>query len=312
MEVHKHISQFKGEYGRLPSHVELAKEMNISQRAAVTALIAFTSIPTEDLKPKRQAVSKEKDIRTSFIRAILILLSAMAVTLSIYFTALWFMGKFHWFISGLISVSMVLFMTISPSVLRYVQSIFLKTIVIFSFLVALFFSMGSTVSGQYEKLTERIEAAPSLSAISIQRRQSEEELLGMIEDAQRDKEVHQKTIEMLSMSAENRKENYREIATERKYIDSFDQRIDTLRGELKNIRVNLEQDGIIEEERDFYSFLSDLIHMKRATVEFWVSALPAIFIDVMASLCLNLALLMGRKHGDYETRKKETVGEIQN
>lgn len=293
--THDFIDKFKSTHGRLPSQVEISKELKISSQKAIMALIQYS----KEVKVEEEIVEQPKEdpkIKTNWtlvaLRIILALLSAMAVVLSIYFTGLWFMGRFSVVISGLISLSMVLFMVIAPQTMRFVANRFVKIVVGVSFFIALLFSMGSTIAGQYNKTSERIENEPDKAYIFNQLDTSEAETLSLIEEAQKDKVVHQEAILMLSTSEEARKANWQSIATERKYIASFDSRIDELRIELKSIRQNKLDNGVVEEKRDFYSFISGLTGMEQSFIEFLISALPAIFIDVISALCVNLLLFI--------------------
>ena len=117
------------------------------------------------------------------------------------------------------------------------------------------------------------------------------EILTLIDEARADKMIHSKTLEDLS---ENRLDNWQPIATERKYIDKFNDRIDSLNEELKTVRDKQEvelSNGIIE-KRDFYTFISGVTGLEKSFIEFLVSSLPAVFIDIISALCLNLALFI--------------------
>lgn len=298
MTTKEFIDNFKENTGRLPSYVELSKALKLSAATATQELIRYTRVEVPKVREKAIVSQEKRNLTVSMLRGFLILLSAMAFTLSVYFTGLWFSGRFHIIISGLISLTMVMvmFMVISPQVLRFVNSWFVKAIVILSFCIALLFSMGSTIAGQYQKTTERIEMEPDKSFIFNQLTNNEQEVQELIEDAQRDKEVHQETIRNLSTTEEARKENWQSIATERKYIASFDERIDSLREELKSVRNDQVDNGIIEEKRDFYIFIAELMKIEdKSLVEFVISALPAVFIDIISALCLNLALFIKKK-----------------
>jgi len=300
MTTHEYIDSFKKKYARLPSQVELSKKLEISPQKAIQALIWYTKEKAPIIKKPSTVVreaqeSTKKPNIVTVLRSFLVLLTVMAFTLSVYFTGLWFSGRFNIIISGLISLSMVLFMVISPQTIRYVKNPLVKTVVVFAFLISLLFSMGSTIAGQYNKTSEKLEAEPDKAYQFNQLLNSEGEIVQLIKDAQEDKAIHQASITLLSSTEESRVKNWQSIATERKYIDSFDKRIDGLREELKNVRDSKINNGIIEEKRDFYLFISGLTGMEKSFTEFLISAMPAIFIDLIAALCLNLALFIKPK-----------------
>ena len=287
-----YIKKFIKEKKRMPSVEELATALKVSERTAMHEIVSFNATYKKDSqKPATKQIRKVSHT-ASILRIFLILLSAMAFSLSVYFTGLWFSGKFPTWVAGAISITMVLFMVIAPQTIRFIKNRAVKAVTCLAFSVALIFSMGSTISGQYEKTTQRIQNEPDKAYIFNQLLQGEEEILAMIEEARKDKAVHQETIRYLSGSEEARKENWQSIATERKYISSYDERIDSLRKELTFTRSQKIDNGIIEEKRDFYSFISSITGRERTFIEFLISSLPAVFIDIVSALCLYLALFI--------------------
>ena len=203
MTTRDYITNFKDTHGRLPSQVELSRELKLSANHALQALIQYTKEGGLTEKKEKEAVIR-KDRTIVLLKVFLVLLSTMAFILSVYFTGLWFYGKFSIFISGLISLTMVMFMVIAPQTLRFVENKLIKVVVVFSFTVAMVFSMGSTVAGQYRAITDKMETQPDSSFVFKQLSSSEEELLELIEEAKADKEVHQSTISLLSETEEKR------------------------------------------------------------------------------------------------------------
>jgi len=289
-----------GEHRRLPKAEELATALRVSERTALHELASFKAMHKK-IDPVTSSTQKtvkkvprkaKKNYIVLILKAFLILLSAMAFCLSVYFTGLWFSGRFPLWVAGAISLTMVLFMVIAPQTMRFIKNKLIKGVVLLSFSVALVFSMGSTIAGQYNKSTEIIENSIDRSFIYNQLVDNKKEVQELIDEAQEDKKIHQETLRMLSGSQEDRLKNWQSIATERKYISNYDQRIDQLRVELSNVRGEQVSNGNIEEKRDFYLFVSGLTGMEKSFTEFLISALPAIFIDIISALCLNLALFI--------------------
>lgn len=287
MTRQEYISDFRKKNNRPPTKVELATALKISERTAMHELAQYLAAVKE---PKTKPTKTHNSLLP--LRVALFFLSAMAFILSVYFTGLWFSGRFNLFISGLISLTMVLFMVIAPQTLRFINNPLIKLVVSVSFLIAMVFSMGSTIAGQYQKSTLAMESHVDKSYVFGQLASNEDEIKQLISEAQKDKSIHQQTLELLSASKEDRLSNWQQIATERKYIDSFDSRIDYLRAELTDTREKVIDNGTVEEKRDFYYFISGITGVRRSMVEFIISSLPAIFIDIVSALCLNLALFI--------------------
>lgn len=291
MNRQEYIRNFKEKNKRLPTKEEIATALKISERTAMHELAQYLST-VKEVKQQATVKNAKENRSVVLIRIAMFTLSAMAFTLSVYFTGLWFIGRFNLFISGMISLTMVLFMVVAPQTLRFVSNPVVKFIVSVSFLIAIVFSMGSTIAGQYQKSTLVMESAIDKSYVFNQLASNEDEVKQLISDAQKDKAIHQQTLEQLSATKEDRLSNWQQIATERKYIESFDSRIDSLRAELKDTREKVIDNGTVEEKRDFYFFISGITGIKKSMVEFIISSLPSVFIDIVSALCLNLALFI--------------------
>lgn len=298
------IAKFKESTGRLPSQVEMSKKLGISPQKAVSELMAYLK-PVVIVEPGNESLShaeiKEPVApRTGFLAVGLFVVAAITFVLSIYFTALWFSSMFNLAIAGAISVSMVSYMVLSPQVAASVRGV-VKLPLWVSFTIALVFSMGSTVAGQYNQLTESVdfEAVSERAVLDILRAE-ENELLGAIQTAREQQAYHQETLEKLTGTAEERMENQAYAATERFKVMELADQIEAREARLIEVREEILSEiqsgniGVTEERSDFYSWLAVLFGITREQMEFWIAALPAVFIDIIAALSLNLALSVGR------------------
>jgi len=198
-------------------------------------------------------------------------------------------------------VAMVSYMVLSPQAAAYVRGV-VKIPLWTTFAIALVFSMGSTVAGQYNKLTESVDVAQvSDRALLDLLRREEDELVADIEVDRQQQQFHQETLQSLSDTAEARMENWAYISTERDKVAELGEGITQKRQRLEQVRSQIRQElesenvGVTEARSDFYTWFSGVIGMSRTQTEFLISSLPAIFIDVIAALSLNLALGMRRK-----------------
>jgi hypothetical protein len=291
------IDNFKANTGRLPSQVELSKSLKISPQTAIKLLVEASGI-----KSSVQAHVRKRITHVSALKIGLFIVSGFTFILSVYFTSLWFRSMFSPIIAGLISVSMVTYMVLSPQVSRYITGA-VKAPVYISFVIAMVFSMGSTVAGQYGKLTENIDmVVVEDRSIYEMLLKEEAELQNKLEILQSEKDFHMETLRNLSVTAEDRMENYSYIGTERRKVEEYNTSITEQEKVLQEIRNSLREEiqagntGIIAEEDDFFTWISGILHADRQMVQFWVYTLPAVFIDVIAALCLNLALYIKPSH----------------
>ena len=164
MSTEEFISKFKANAGRLPSQVELSRQLGLTPQTAITALMSF--IKESEPLPSRRAVP-------DFLTIGLFAVAAITFILSIYFTGLWFRSMFSLWIAGAISVSMVGYMVLSPQVASRVKGI-VKLPLWGSFTIALIFSMGSTMAGQYNQLTRSTDVSAAAERATLGVLKSEE------------------------------------------------------------------------------------------------------------------------------------------
>lgn len=290
------ITRFRESTGRLPSQVELSKQLGISPQKAVSALIDYTAPEATSEPVSREEIAPARRAGRDFLSIGLFLVAAITFLLSIYFTALWFTSMFGLLVAGAISVSMISYMVLSPQVARSVKGV-VKLPLWVSFTIALVFSMGSTVAGQYNQLTESVDVeSVSERAVLDSLRTEESELLRAIQTDREQQAFHQKTLEELSATAEDRMENWSYISTERNKVAELAQQIEERQDRVRKVREQIRSEiesgniGVTEERDDFYSWLAGLLGLTREQMEFWISALPAVFIDIIAALSLNLAI----------------------
>ena len=293
--IREFIDNFRENTGRLPSQVELSKQLKLSATDAVKILLQYSKEPPKHVKALR------KFSKVTALRVVLIMVSLFTFILSIYFTGLWFKSMFNIFIAGLISVSMVSYMVISPQVTPYIKGI-VKIPLWATFMIALLFSMGSTVAGQYNKITDGVDVTSvnDRTTYSILLREEHEKVQKIL-DLKEEKKFHEKTLQSLASNAEDRKGNSAYIRTERNKVAEYNDFIEEEENRLLEIRSNIKEElkkgtvAVTEERKDFYSWVADLLGMDKNIVEFWIAVLPAVFIDIISALCLNLALFIGEK-----------------
>ena len=291
------ITDFKKKTGRLPSQVEISKELGLSTDKAVAALMAY--IGTKKSETSTQERPHVPKSRVSVLQVGLFAVALCTFSLSVYFTGLWFLTMFSFPVAGTISISMVGYMVLSPQVADRVKGV-VKVPLWATFGIALVFSMGSTVAGQYNQLTETVDVGQvNDRALLDSLRAEEEELLAAIAVDREQQLFHQQTLERLTQTAEDRMANANFAFTERAKVDELASDIEFKQTRLAEVRELIRAElqtgstGATVERVDFYSWLGGFVGMNRSQMEFLISALPAIFIDIIAALSLNLALVVG-------------------
>lgn len=286
--------------------MELTKALGLSPEKAVRELMHSV---TQVSLPRETSVTDEtpvpgSDLFNLSLVAGLLFIATLTFALSVYFTGLWFTSMFNLVIAGAISVSMVSYMVLIPQATHYVKGI-VKVPVWGTFVIALIFSMGSTVAGQYNQLTENVDIVETNDRATIQVLRAEEsELLSSIEVDRDQQAFHQRTLEGLSATPEDRMENWQYINTERNMVNELGYEIEQKQRRIAKVREQILSElergstGATVERVSFYLWLARIVGMEQSQVEFMVSALPAIFIDIIAALSLNVALQIRRKENE--------------
>lgn len=301
MSTEQYIAEFKKRTGRLPSQVELSRDLKLPADRAIQEIMTYVGTKKPEKRTIEPSIPRKKVVVMP-IQVGLFAVALMTFILSVYFTSLWFTTMFSLPIASIISISMVSYMVLSPQVADRVKGV-VKAPLWGTFIIALVFSMGSTVAGQYNQLTSNIDVtAVNERALLDSLRAEEAELTTRIEEMREQQAFHQQTLQSLSQTAEDRKENSAYIWTERNKVDELGNEIvqaqEALSSARERIRAELEagSTGATVERSDFYSWLAGMVGITRSQMEFWISALPAIFIDIIAALSLNLALAMGKRY----------------
>lgn len=293
MDAQGFIANFKGSTGRLPSQVELSKELGLTPQLAVKELLRAVKFDTGWVDNKEMTIHGKG---VDGLQIGLYAIAALTFVLSVYFTGLWFMSMFGLFIAGAISISMVSYMVLSPQAAMRVKGL-VQLPLWLTFGIALLFSMGSTVAGQYNQLTKSIDIEnPAQRAVFSILKAEEQDLIEAISVDRDQQAYHQRTLESLASTAEDRMDNYQYVTTERNKvsmlassIEDREERLNVVRDELR-AEIRQGNIGVTVERDDFFGWLAILLGLGRDQVEFLIAALPAVFIDIIAALSLNLAI----------------------
>lgn len=262
--------------------------------------------------PKRAKKNKKKPIsKISYIliiRIVLELIGVCASVLSVRYTAIYLFETLPPFWAWFLSSIMIIFSVMAfQMVVLFVQRKHWFLMAVFSILwvIVATYSMGSTVIGQYNARKDNFVAGTErrhaiTTAISKEQIYKEQEatLLEKIRAAQVDLERYNKLIAAYD-TIEKRdadRSSYNALANA---IYSANMKINTWTKELDVVRQNrlslLEGDAEVvaeEEAPTFYEWIATLFSISSAMIEFIISVLPALFIDIMAPLGVAIGLFL--------------------
>jgi len=163
--------------------------------------------------------------------------------------------------------------------------------------IAIFLCMITTLAALYNTKTERTK-------IEYAQENQNQSLSSLVMDARREKDRLQAEIIQTNGLISSTQEKIDSIKTEdtlsdtsqvlvsrlNKYLkqkDKYESRL----AELDSI-ISKSSGEIKPQRQDFYSFLSGILKTDNTNIEFWVGAIPAVFLEIISPVMLGLALFL--------------------
>jgi len=317
-------------YGKLPELNVIASrlQMNIQDTQKILEALDFMEVKEKPKKVvrKKKTQKREIDVFLIIIRSLLGCVSIIASGLSLYFTALWVNEFFAIELAYCLSAAMIIFSVLAFQLIIFIYNNYKKRskiILIISlsilWIIVIFFSMFSTVVGQYNlravSREQEIREQPT-RVISLQVLEQLEIQLSEIDieiQARRDVRAAQQRIidEIASLPLAEQIEYQARYNTAWTQLNSMSGVINGLTEQRAVIQSRIQEllvsqeDAIIAEEvavvRDAYQWVADQVHGDKYTIEFVMSIFPALFIDIIAPIGAAGALfLRRRKEHDQE------------
>lgn len=251
--------------------------------------------------------SLKKNFRTQSIwidvlRYILLFIGLGAVYMSIYYSYIWLLDFLSPARALLLSLIMICFAVISFELIVFfyqLKKYVLVGIFAIMWFVVTFFSMISTVAGQYnsrmDTISKRYENQKNIESSNREYTEyieQKEELQDALKILKQEYNTYQTLL--LSYTQEkidNDKMNYEAIQWRKNKAYG---EIQTLLSLLNKLRQNKEARKVIDKSvPDFYLWMGGLWHWKAEKIQFWLSIFPAIFIDILAPLSFAVVIFVG-------------------
>lgn len=225
---------------------------------------------------------------------VLSFLAFIASLLSVRFTALWALEFLPVFWALALSITLIGYSLISPWVMRYLRT---KKSYLFLFVcgllfaVVLLFSVVSTVVGQYNERNilddSEVDTAHKREVLALIEEEIDR-LKGLIDnDLEGAKVIYDKLGSMQNQWAVSDTVS----AIDGESLADKDRRIQDLQERRMAILTEADVGGLVEGSTvgSFYSWIAGIFGLSPQAVEFWLSILPAIFLDVLAPVLWYLS-----------------------
>lgn len=279
-------------------------------------------------KPAPARKAKPADERTYgvpiyIVQGVMSIIGIGAAVISVYYTTIWLLeflpAAFALLLSSIMigfSIAsfetVILFMSGEVTRSRWVK-VSIATGFILLWIVVSFFSIMSTVAGQYNKHVSNLrdQAKAGISTGRAQwgiLQEQKGELQKRLSDYQ--KQVTTLTNIMDGMgSVEARKNNAGVWAENQWQLQKANEQMSRIASDLDKVReqeraqieesrksgVLLSLAGDLKQVPDFYGWMSTIVKVDRDKVQFWLALFPAVFCDVMGPIGIAMGLFLRRK-----------------
>lgn len=283
--------------------------------------IKRTTKPAPARKPRAEASTYGMPIY--IVQGVMSIIGIGAAVISVYYTTIWLLeflpAAFALLLSSIMigfSIAsfetVILFMSGEVTRSRWVK-VSIATGFILLWIVVSFFSIMSTVAGQYNKHVSNLrdQAKAGISTGRAQwgiLQEQKGELQKRLSDYQ--KQVTTLTNIMDGMgSVEARKNNAGVWAENQWRLQKANEQMSRIASDLDKVReqeraqieesrksgVLLSLAGDLKQVPDFYGWMSTIVKVDRDKVQFWLALFPAVFCDVMGPIGIAMGLFLRRK-----------------
>jgi hypothetical protein len=266
----------------------------------------------ENIVDDRTVIEEEKPVKKTTWQRTCIRISASVISfaasyMSVYYTFSWFQRRLPWIQAMLMTVIIVGTILLVPQMIKSVAErlSFRRSVAVFLLsailLISATFSMMTTIGTLYNaQSSEAISSSTSSDERSViesgieARRAKRERVEQAIEMAVRDESMYSGRINALLeegtstgtamaslVSNRNKAQTAREKA-EKEISDLIEQEETS----------GMQASQIVVARPDFITWVSDRVGANRDQTEFWMNAIPAIFVDVLAPSMLMVALFL--------------------
>jgi hypothetical protein len=314
------ISNYYSKYKRLPTITTIVNKTGLTKEIVRRCVDQLKSdkelkkagpgrppIKQEDLegfKPDSELINisnKNKHVRLLFYKIILILIFFGSITISGYYTMTWCRHYLHISLSVTIAAIMVIYSGIGPNLIYKLwknKNNFIAIISCLSWIIVLFFSMFSTVAGQYDKFIKVELSQKDISersgAILNAQYENTEDMVDYLKERVRSLERQKTDLADLNrrlLSGPSSRNTAVTLEANRNTLSKININIAELTskimalGEIKNNTLIISESKEIKYE-SIFDWLSGIFKIRADILQLIISIWPAIFLDLIAPLCL--------------------------
>jgi len=266
----------------------------------------------ENIVDDREVIAEEKPVKKTTWQRTYIKISASVISfaasyMSVYYTFSWFKRRLPWIQAMLMTVIIVGTILLVPQMIKSVAErlSFRRSVAVFLLsailLISATFSMMTTIGTLYNaQSSEAISSSTSYDEREViesgieARRAKRERIEQTIEMAVRDESMYSGRINALLEEGTTTGPTMASLVSNRNKAQTAREKAEK---EISDLIEQEETSGmqasqIVVARPDFITWVSDRVGANRDQTEFWMNAIPAIFVDVLAPSMLMVALFL--------------------
>jgi hypothetical protein len=261
------------------------------------------------------SMSDISPVLVNILRVVLAVIAVGAVCMSVYYTSNWLLDYLPPFLAIVLSSIMVTFSCMAFEIiilLKKNRQYLMMSMFVVLWVIVIFFSMASTIAGQYNQRirndTAKIESGSDVTQLRMEYDiylDQEARINKQIEDKTASRATYQKILDGFD-TIEKRKKDKPIFDDVTSRIVAADKEIIRLQLELAKVQdKKLEYLGkttgagavkeTVVEIPSFYGWINSIFpNLSPVMIEFWMGVFPAIFIDLIAPFSLAISLFVRR------------------
>lgn len=275
---------------------------------------------SKEIKIEKKETNKKYDWILLALRIIMFFIGIGAIIISVYYTTIWFDEFLDIFLSILFSVIMVAFSVGTFEVIiifKQNKQYVLIVPFIFLWIIVVGFSMMSTVAGQYNQRMEVSEEYTTENYGISYKKTIYDTYIEEEERIQKQLDSKGQRLDKLNeMLSEFDLEQLKDKSIKKIY-DGIIKEVHVIENEMRILREDLEEKGRRREEylkeneekigiteetevrrKSFYEWTGSIFKIDAIYIEFWLSIIPALFVDIIAPLSVAVGMFLKRKKGE--------------
>lgn len=300
-EIKDRLDATYRKYKKLPTASQLAEKLSITELDASHILGEYKKPDHKQLRlnfpaPKVEEVQEKTKAPVSIVSILRVACYILAIVCMsrqmVYIYAFFYTYDSNHFTVSLFAFAMVFggIVTIELAIWIWGFSKLKAIPLLFIALVIALLGMVATTQGMYNSRTEK-----SGASIEYQQKTERVKKIGeaekvILQDRDQDR-VELAVLQGKLASYEAGSYEYNRTVNR---IDRIKERIDSKNADLKKYEDELYQisQGIKTERKDFFTLLGDLFGTTGEAVEFWVSLIPALILDLLAPISAAFAVFL--------------------